>query len=222
MTGRYFAILSSVILILLGMAFAVQAQDVEMHLNMFKEVSSGGEAYGIRFGLSNDVLKKVSRVFIRGPRGRRIWVNNTLNLNEILLSAVGLSRQEFNLWFPEGEYQISLSPPAFGKLEVQMTHNFPSTPAVIYPLEGSVDVPTNPVITWGPITDIIGLRLQLKDDAGFVFGAGLPINATSYAVPADLLKPNTRYELSLEAKVTDFGGNGLSTTMLISFTTLPQ
>jgi hypothetical protein len=105
-------------------------------------------------------------------------------------------------------------------LTVQMTHNFPSTPAVLYPLEGSKDVPTNPVITWTPVTGIIGLQLQLKDDADFVYTTGLPINATSFAVPANVLKPNTRYELALQAKVTDLSGNGLSTTMIISFTTV--
>jgi hypothetical protein len=103
-----------------------------------------------------------------------------------------------------------------------MTHNFPSTPAVLYPLEGSTDVPTNPIITWAPITGIIGLQLQLKDDADFVYTTGLPINATSFAVPANVLKPDTRYELSLAAKVADLSGNGLSTTMIISFTTMAQ
>jgi hypothetical protein len=223
MMKKVFGILALVFLVVLGMKTGALAQDVEMHINMFKDVSSNGETYGISFELSNDVLKKVTRAFIDGPRGARIRVNNPLNLNGILLSAVNLSLKEFTRWFPEGDYKINLTPPAFGKLKVHMTHNFPLTPAVLYPLAGSVNVPTNPVITWAPITGIIGLQLQLKDDAGFVFGISLPINATSYSVPANLLNPNTHYELSLGAKVTDLGGNnGLITTMIISFTTVPE
>ncbi len=220
---RIIGILALLLFLILAMKTEAPAQDIQMNINMFKDVSSKGETYGISFGLSGDLLKKVSRVFVDGPRGRRIWVNNTLNLNDVLLSALNLGLDEFNFWFPEGDYKISLSPPGFGKLKVHMTHNFPPTPAVLYPLEGAVDVPTNPVITWAPITGIIGLQLRLKDNTGFVFSTNLPINATSYSVPANLLKPNTGYELSVEAKVTDLGGNnGLITTTIISFTTLAQ
>jgi hypothetical protein len=220
---KYFLMIALVLLMISGMKTGVMAQNqVLMSVNMFKDVSSKGETYGIRFDLSDDALKKVTRVYIKGPRGARIWVNNTLNLNDIALSAVNLSLDEFNRWFPEGNYKISLTPPIYGKLAVQMTHNFPSTPAVLYPLEGSRDVPTNPIITWAPITGIIGLQLQLKDDADFTFSTGLPINATSYAVPANLLRPNTRYELSLGARTTVSDGNGLITTMIISFTTVAQ
>jgi len=196
---------------------------VLMSVNMYKNVSSAGETYGISFDLSNDALKKATRVYIQGPKGARIWVNNTLNLNDMALSAVNLSLDEFNHWYPEGKYIFTLSPNIYGTLSVSMTHNFPPTPAVTSPLDGSIGVPTNPVITWTPVTGIIGLQLQLKDDVGFVYSTGLPINATSYAVPANVLRPNTRYELSIQAKVTDLsGGNGLSTTMMISFTTAAQ
>jgi hypothetical protein len=220
---KYFYIGVLVVLMISGMKTGAVAQDqVLISIHMFKDVSSKGETYGIRFDLSDDALKKVTRVYIKGPRGARIWVNNTLNLNDMVLSAVNLTLDEFNRWFPEGKYVITLTPAAFGNLTVQMTHNFPSTPAVLYPLDGSKDVPTNPVITWTPVTGIIGLQLQLKDDVGFVYSTGLPINATSFAVPANVLKPNTRYELALQAKVTDLSGNGLITTMIISFTTVVQ
>ncbi len=223
MIKKIFGILALFLLLMLAMKTEAPAQDIQMNINMFKDVSSKGEAYGISFALSGDLLKKVSRVFIDGPRGRRIWVNNTLNLNDVLLSALNLGSDEFNFWFREGDYKISFSPPGLGKLKVHMTHNFPPTPAVTYPLEGAADVPTNPVITWAPITGIIGLQLRLKDNAGFVFSTDLPINATSYSVPANLLKPNTGYELSLEASVTDLSGtSGLATTMNISFTTMAQ
>ena len=210
-------------LFVFGMKPCAMAQDeVQMHINMFKDVSSSGEVYGISFDLTGDKLKKVYRVFVDGPRGRRIWVNNTLNLNQILLSSVNLGIEEFNLWFPEGEYKITFSPPAFGKLKVRMTHNFPSTPVIVYPTDGAVDIPVNPVITWGPLTDILSLRLTVKDRAGLEFSIELPTNATSYSLPVNLLKPNTQYELSLQDTVTDFGGNGLTATTLISFTTMAQ
>lgn len=219
--GKYIVMLAMVLFFIGGSGVMAQDQ-VQMHVSMFKDVSSKGETYGISFDLSDDALKKVTRVYIQGPKGARIWVNNTLNLNDMLLSAVNLPIDEFNRWFPAGNYKIMLTPAVFGTLKVNMTHNFPSTPAILYPLEGSMDVPTNPVIAWMPVTGIINLHLQLKDDVGFIFGVNLPINATSYSVPANLLRVNTRYELSLAAKVADSYSNRLVSTSIISFTTLAQ
>jgi hypothetical protein len=210
-------------LFVFGMKPCAMAQDeVQIHINMFKDVSSSGEFYGISFDLTGDNLKKVYRVFIDGPRGWRSSLNNSLKLNRVLLSAVNLGIDEFNFRFPEGEYKISLSPPAFGKLKVQMTHDFPSTPVIIYPADGAVDVPLNPVITWVPLADILSLRLTVKDRAGLEFSIELPTDATSYSLPVNLLKPNTQYELSLQDTVTDFVGNELTTTKLTSFTTKAQ
>ena len=221
---RCFVMMALVFLTISGMKTEVMAQDqVSMSISMYKNFSSAGETYGISFDLSNDALKKVTSVSIKGPKAPKIVANNPLDLNDMALSAVNLSLADFNRWFPEGNYKISTIPARFGILSVPVTHNFPSTPAVLYPLEGSSDVPTNPVITWTSVTGIIGLRLQLKnDDIDFVYSTGLPVNATSFAVPANVLKPNTRYELSLQAKGTDVSGNGLSTTMTLSFITMAQ
>ena len=205
-----------------GMKPCAMAQDeIQMRVNMFKDVSSNGEVYGISFELAGDKLKNAARIFIDGPRGKRVWVNNAVDLNQILLSAVDLSIDQFNRWFPEGDYLISYSPPAIGKLKVRMTHNFPSTPAIVNPTDGAVNVSVNPLITWGPLTNILSLRLTVKDRAGLEFSIELPPNATSYRLPVNLLKPNTQYELSLQGTtVADSGGNGfLTTTSLISFTT---
>ena len=218
---RYFVLMALVLVMVSGMKTEVAAQDqVLMSIEMFKDVSSAiGETYGIRFDLSGDPLKKVTRVYIQGPKGARIWVNNTLNMNDIVLSAVNLSLDEFNRWFPEGTYRITMTPPVFGKLTAQMSHNFPSTPAILYPLDGSTDVPTNLTINWAPVTGITSLRLILTDGVDSVFSTGLPANTTSFTVPANVLKANTRYELSLQARLTDSLGNGLVTAMRISFTT---
>jgi hypothetical protein len=218
---KYLIMTALFLFLVLGMKTGVMAQNQAlMSVNMFKDVSSNGETYGITFDLSGDVLKKVTRVYIKGPKGARIWVNNTLDLNDMVLSAVNLPLDEFNRWFPEGKYNITLTPKTYGTLSVSMTHDFPSTPAVLSPSEGSTNVLTNPLITWTPLTGIIGLRLQLKDDADFLYRTSLPVNATFFAVPANVLNPNTRYELSLQAKVTDLSGlNGLNTTTINSFTT---
>jgi hypothetical protein len=223
MMKKLIGILALIFLIMLGINTAVMAQnEVQMQITMFKDVSLNGETYGISFDVSGEKLRNVTRVLIDGPRGRRIPITNPLKLNLVSVSVDNLSLDDFGFWFPEGDYKITLTPPSYGKLKVHMTHHFPSTPAVLYPLEGSADVPTNLVITWAPITSIMGLRLELKNDAGFAFGIELPINATSYTVPLNLLRPNAGYQLLLEAKVTDFTGNGLITTQTISFATKAQ
>lgn len=220
---KIIGILALIFLIMVGMNTAVMAQnEVQMQITMFKDVSSSGGTFGISFDVSGDPLRSVTRVLIDGPRGRRMPITNPLKLNLVSVSVNNLSTNDFNFWFPEGDYKITLTPPSFGKVKVHMTHNFPSTPAVLYPLEGSADVPTNLVIAWAPITGITGLRLELKNNAGFAFGIELPINATSYTVPLNLLRPNTGYQLLLEARVTDFAGNNLITTQTVSFATQAQ
>ncbi len=59
-------------LFVFGMKPCAMAQDeVQMRVNMFKDVSSNGEVYGISFDVTGDRLKNVYRVFVDGPRGRR-------------------------------------------------------------------------------------------------------------------------------------------------------
>lgn len=216
-------ILALVFLVMFGIGTGALAQgQVQMQITMYKDASSAGETYGASFDFYGDDLRKAAKVMIDGPRGKRIWVNNSLKLNRISLSVDSLSFADFDLWFPEGRYLINLTPATLGRVRVEMTHNFPPVPVIISPIEGSVNVSTHPVIDWVPVTGINSLRLRLKDDAGFEFGVDLPFNTTSYDVPENLLKPNTRYEVSLDAKMTDSGGNGLITTATISFTTLAQ
>ncbi|HSB04592.1 MAG TPA: Ig-like domain-containing protein [Thermodesulfobacteriota bacterium] len=218
---KWLGMLILISVFVLGMRPCAMAQnEIQMRVNMFKDVSSSGEVYGINFELVGDRLKNAARIFIDGPRGKRVWVNNAVDLNQILLSAVDLSIDQFDRWFPEGDYLISYSPPAIGKLKVRMTRNFPSTPAIVNPTQGAVNVSLNPLIAWGPLTNILSLRLMVKDRAGLEFSIELPTNSTSYRLPVNLLKPNTQYELSLQVTAADSGGNGfLTTTSLISFTT---
>jgi len=216
-------ILALVFLVMFGIGTGALAQgQVQMQITMYKDASSAGETYGVSFDFYGDDLRRAARVMIDGPRGKRILLSNSLRLNRISLAVDGLSFPEFDIWFPEGRYLMNLTPAALGRVRVEMTHNFPPVPVIISPVEGSVDVSTHPVIAWVPVTGINSLRLRLKDDAGFEFGVDLPFNTTSYDVPENLLKPNTRYEVSLDAKMTDSGGNGLITTATISFTTLAQ
>jgi hypothetical protein len=211
-----------VFVMVLGAKAGIMAQEkVLISVNMFKDVSTLGETYGISFDLADEVLKKVAQVYVWGPKGARIWVNNTLDLNDISLSAVNLTLEEFNRWFPPGTYRIDIKPMSYGSLTVSMTHNFPPAPAIINPLQGAVNVSTNPIILWAPVTGITSLQLQIRDAADFVLNVDLPVNATSYAVPENLLTPNTRYDLAIRAKAIVSGRSGLTTTSRISFTTKP-
>ena len=100
-------ILILVFLAMFGMnPWAMAQNDVQSQINMFKDVSSRGQTYGISFELSNDVLKKVTRADIWGPRGARIWVNNTLDLNGIFLSSVNLSLMNSIAGSPRGIIEL--------------------------------------------------------------------------------------------------------------------
>jgi hypothetical protein len=210
-------ILPLVILMVLGMKTSVMAQDdIQKYITMSKENSSAGEFYGVKFDLFGESFKKVDKITIRTPKGKKMSFKNRLEFNTFLFSSDTMDFNDFEKQFPEGEYEIEFSPRKYGKFVVNMLYNFPN-PVITYPVDGAVGVPIHLTILWEPLTNITDLMITIKTTWGWLSNS-LPIDATSFEVYQDLF-PNSLHEVSLQATTTDFEGNALISTQTISFIT---
>jgi hypothetical protein len=217
---RFAAIFSLVFLMIFCLKTSVMAQDeIQKYITMSKDISSRGEFFGIKFDLFGEKLKKVNKVSIDVPQGRKIVVSNQLQFNKFLFASDKMSFNEFSRRFPEGEYQIGLFPRSYGRFKSTMTYNFPN-PVITYPPDGTANVPTHLTILWEPLTDISDLEISIKT-AMYELSNGLSVGETSFTVYQDL-DPNTLHEVSLQATTIDFQGNALITTHTVSFMTGPQ
>ena len=62
-----------------------------MDIDMEKHTYSYGEFYGIEIELEGNGVKNVQLVLINTPNGKRMWLKNSLGLNEICLVSGGMS-----------------------------------------------------------------------------------------------------------------------------------
>ena len=170
-----------------GVAWA--ENDVEMDIDLFKAVSSDGEFYGIEIEIAGEDVKKVKTATIKIPSGKKMKLKNSLGLGEIGLWASYGSYDEFKEKFPEGEYSITLLPKKYGSMEVDMTHDFPETPVITYPVDGATEVPLNFDVVWEQMDNSVYLTLE----GGNIEPLSVSLTEvdTSYTFPSGLLQPNT-------------------------------
>jgi hypothetical protein len=215
---RLTIIFGLIFFLILNLKAGANAQDeIQRRIIMYKNISSLGESYGIDFELWGENLKRVNRLSIRVPNGKKIQFSNRLNFNNFLFSSDNMNFTQFNRQFPEGEYEINFSPRWFGKFAVNMIYNFPD-PLISYPSDGDTNIPLNLTFQWDLLENIENLTITIKSLAYELIN-DLPTNATSFTPPLGDLGPNTQYEVSLRAEGIDFEGNRLVTTHTISFTT---
>lgn len=217
-----------IFIFMLTLSTTIMAQDeIEMDIDMLKAVDSQDESYGIEFEVCGDSVKDIRRILILLPNRKRMRLMNTLGLNAYRLEAWGMPYEEFADKFPQGLYRIILFPEIFGSLlNVHMSHDFPTTPEITYPIDGAIDIPLTFTIQWEPlysINDKISVSITTADEE--IEGPGeievlydLPTDATFCELPDGLLQPNTRYSISVEAEI-DNDGNDLRTRRVIYFTT---
>ena len=100
-----------------------------------------------------------------------------------------------------------------------MTHDFPETPEITYPEDGTTDVSMAPTITWEALNNIDSLYMYIEGDNEFELGIELSKDATSYTFPSGLLQSNTKYDFTLVVKINDGKDNDLFTSRVVYFTT---
>jgi len=218
---KFTTIFVLVFLAILGLKASVMAQDeIQAHITMYHYVSSVDESYAVKFEISGNQVKDVRKILVETPDRERLSFHNRLEFDQFLFSRDGMSFAEFKKRFPEGVYEINLTPRRYGRFKINIVYNFPD-PVITSPADEATNVPLDPPVQWGPLSNISRLSLTARS-ANHMFSTDLPIDATSFTAGYDYLMPNTRYDLSLEATSTDFEGNALVSTQTISFTTVAE
>ena len=176
---------------------------------------------------------KGSRIFRSAAKGRFAKQGGTeLFLESAEPEFSELPFEEFLKRFPEGNYTFI----GFG-LEGEvfigsapLTHNVPDGPVLVSPLEGGpLQEPNNTVLEWESVSPpngspIIAYQvLVVQTDTPFpalpkiTLDVMMPATATSMAVPAGFLIPDTEYEWEILA-IEESGNQTLSSSF---FTTMP-
>jgi hypothetical protein len=133
-----------------------------------------------------------------------------LGQGEVLVKTSELSLDDIKAVYPAGVYQLRAKTVDGGDKvieEVTLSHEL---------LSASTISVNGQRVEWTPVTDAVGYFLELENaETEATLTVDLPGTATSFAIPNDLLLPNTEYEVSLGA----IGANGNRVFSEISFTT---
>lgn len=224
MIMRFIVIFASVFAAMLGLntVIAADIDDMTTDIVIEKKVDSYGETYGIGFEI--DMSKEVRSVLIKVPYRKNMLIQNTLGLDEIELGVGDMSYEEFKKRFPEGKYSVIRFPNKYGRWTVNITHDFPPTPVITYPPDGST-VPLTFTMEWEPLSGINRIEMEInasiESSPEIDFEVDLPPDVTSFTFPIGLLQPNTHYTLEFKAEMTIEDGNKLEkrTSRIINFTT---
>jgi hypothetical protein len=202
----------------------VQVKDARIKF----EINSTDQDGGIQVFLDSDPWESMS---IFDPDGELVYTTSTdgnvgeLGGTELFLETgeppfTELSLEELLDLFPAGRYRFrgrGIDGERFVG-SAQLTHNLPGGPTLVSPLEGGPPQdPANTTVTWEPVppangSPIIGYQVLIVDaDTGLTalpkitLDVMMPPTATSLAVPAGFLQPNTEYEW--EVLALEHGGN---------------
>ena len=177
--------------------------------------STDGDA-GLQIDLDHEPWKSIS---IKTPDGRTILDVK----NQGVLKSYGLTElfsesseppfttfplTEFQKLFPAGDYLFEGRTVDGTRMEstVTLTHNFPAGPMITSPEEDATVSADGLVIEWDPVSEPAGIeivRYQVlvisEDGPGQVLSAFLPADATSIAIPAELLTTAGTYKVEVLA-----------------------
>lgn len=199
--------------------------EIKLRMVVDKVTTSSGESYDAQFHAEGKPLENVKVVRVKTPKGKNMVLKNPLGLSYMEIEAYDMSIGDFQKKFPEGKYQISLSPKKYGNSTFDMAYDFPPTPVVTNPAAGATDVSLTPTFEWESLADddingfLLILTTQDSAENSLELIMFLPKETTSFSVPEGFLEADTEYELDVVARKT-FGENAYITSVrCIFFTT---
>ncbi len=199
--------------------------EIKLRMVVDRVTTSSGEYYDAQFHAEGKPLEDVEIVRIKTPKGKNMVLRNPVGLSYMEIEAYNMSIGDFQKKFPEGKYQISLSPRKYGDVTYDMAYDFPTTPVVTSPADNATDVSLAPTFEWESLADddVDGLLLILLtqdfSENTLELIRYLPKETTSFSVPEGFLEADTEYELNVVAYKA-FGENAYMTGVrYISFTT---
>ena len=167
----------------------------------------------------------LGRVEVRGPRGNPVLalragrgqdrglagfsgflVESQESELVQLLSTWGAGDYDLLAWTVDGQEVLG---------RATLHHALPRAPEVVYPSEGAMGVPTDPVVSWVPDPSAEAYVVVLEQDENDGLTVRLEGGTGSFQVPAGVLRPAT--ETQLEVAAVDPNGN--RTLVEVLFTT---
>lgn len=186
------------------------------------EVNSTDGDAGLQIDLDHEPWKAIS---LKTPDGRTILDVK----NQGVLKSYGLTElfsesseppfttfplSDFQKLFPEGDYLFEGRTIDGTRMEstVTLTHDFPAGPVITSPAEDSSVAAEDLVVEWEHVTEPAGIeivRYQVlvisEDGPGQVLSAFVPADATSLAIPPELLTADGAYKV--EVLAIELSGN---------------
>ena len=166
-----------------------------------------------------------TRVRMVGPAGRTIvetkdpsGVLGVVDLTELTSESPDPTLPQLLQMFPPGDYSFRGMALGGDPLEGEgrLSYDLPD-PVVIIGID-----PTVPVITWtwaprrlSPIQELASVQVVLENARGIAMGFDLHPSTTSFVVPAELLEPDTAYQVDVVA----IAANGNRTVTESAFVT---
>jgi len=201
-------------------------EEIKIGMLVDKVATPSGEFYDVQFYAEGEPLENVKMIQIKTPKSKNIILKNPVGLSYVEIEAYNMSIGDFQKKFPEGEYQMGLSPKKYGNATIfDMAYDFPPTPVVVSPAADATDVSLTPTFEWESLADddITGFLLILStqdvSENNLELIRFLPKETTSFSVPEGFLEAGTKYELDVAARKT-FGENAFITSVrCIFFTT---
>ncbi len=199
--------------------------EIKLRMVVDRVTTSSGEYYDAQFHAEGKPLEDVEIVRIKTPKGKNMVLRNPVGLSYMEIEAYNMSIGDFQKKFPEGKYQISLSPRKYGDVTYDMAYDFPPTPVVISPVADATDVSLAPTFEWESLADddvngfLLILTTQDSAENSLELIRFLPKETTSFSIPEGFLEADTEYELDVAARKT-FGEDAFITSVrCIFFTT---
>lgn len=237
-THRWLPILGALVAVVAGVSSVAAVEPHAKPLRFSKaqiriEMNQTGNDAGIQMLIDGEGWEHASVYTPGGNRVLNVKARGSvgiLGLTELFFESEEPSLDELPLedllqMFPEGRYRI-VGETSEGRYIVGgavLSHDIPSGPNVVSPLEGATTDADNTVIDWDPVIEPAGiiitgyqLIVELPEPLR-VFSVDLPPSVTALTVPVGFLEPDTGYKFEVLAIAE--GGNQTITEG--TFTTAP-
>jgi hypothetical protein len=141
-------------------------------------------------------------------------------VDEIRWKASRRSFDQFQQDFPTGRYELQLGRRGIDAYAIDLTHDFPPVPNILYPEDGATDLIFPLDITWEPLQGLQYLTINVA----YLYGSveyGLSPDDTTFQMQQWMWAPGQTYEVTLTGTATDGKGNEMSTWRKTRFSTAP-
>ena len=102
-------------------------EEIKIGMLVDKVATPSGEFYDVQFYAEGEPLENVKTIRIKTPESKNILLKNPVGLSYLEVEAYNMGIDDLEKRFPEGKYQVNLSPRKYGKATTfDMEYDFPA------------------------------------------------------------------------------------------------